>query len=261
MLGVMSLFLVLAAVAVVGAVVVMFLSVVAEGPAGAQRPARWRPPFAAGAALRNWAAGIAEIVAVRRLAKERTPSTPTELMQEIVDGTGAAFRHAAERPTDSVSMSACPGRRSPAVGVTAIEALALAERLRHNSAGERVHELAQQNAERLAADAGLAPATLPCPLLDSQGRCATYPLQPLQCRGWCAACVAGDGASAFGPEVGLGAVEGLARGLLHQGLDGRVYELNNALAAALSPQAAERWATGEEVFAGCASLREAKPIG
>jgi len=52
--------------------------------------------------------------------------------------------------------------------------------------------------------------------------------------------------------VGRGAQAGLCLGAGHSGLDGRTYELHGALLRALdTPDAEERWARGEDVFAGC----------
>ena len=49
-----------------------------------------------------------------------------------------------------------------------------------------------------------------------------------------------------------GVKESLVQELAAAGLDGNVYELNSALVVALdAPNAAERWANGEEVFASC----------
>jgi hypothetical protein len=52
--------------------------------------------------------------------------------------------------------------------------------------------------------------------------------------------------------VAEGVEEGIVRALEEAGLDGKVYELNSALAVALDmPDVAERWAAGEDVFATC----------
>jgi hypothetical protein len=52
--------------------------------------------------------------------------------------------------------------------------------------------------------------------------------------------------------VAQGAETGLTEALQAAGRDGNVYELNGALLVALdSPRAAERWASGEEVFREC----------
>jgi hypothetical protein len=46
--------------------------------------------------------------------------------------------------------------------------------------------------------------------------------------------------------------DGLGEGLREAGLDDGVYELNDALATALTtPHAASRWSRGEAVFAHC----------
>ena len=52
--------------------------------------------------------------------------------------------------------------------------------------------------------------------------------------------------------TGRGVQTGLCIGAIRSGLDGRTYELPGALLRALdTPDAEERWARGEDVFAGC----------
>ncbi len=52
--------------------------------------------------------------------------------------------------------------------------------------------------------------------------------------------------------VAEGVEEGLVRALDMAGIDGNVYELNSAVAAALrTPEAARRWLDGEAGFADC----------
>jgi hypothetical protein len=52
--------------------------------------------------------------------------------------------------------------------------------------------------------------------------------------------------------IAEGVEEGLIHELASEGLDAKVYELNSALVTALeTPDAARRWAQGEDVFAGC----------
>ena len=68
--------------------------------------------------------------------------------------------------------------------------------------------------------------------------------------------VAATGSRAAVPEesrheqiVAQGIELGLRRALKSSGLDANIYELNSALATALeTPDAAERWAKGEELF-------------
>lgn len=60
------------------------------------------------------------------------------------------------------------------------------------------------------------------------------------------------GENQFEFTVGRGVQLGLQEGLQSAGLDAEVYEFNSALAKALeTPDAADRWAKGENVFASC----------
>ena len=101
------------------------------------------------------------------------------------------------------------------------------------------------------------------PLLDKNGSCTVYGVRPIACRAWyslsadaCDDCYLADHICNKIPlddhayQIGQGVRSGLARSLNDQGLDGNVYQLNSALSTALdTPDAAERWARGEDVFA------------
>ncbi|MSU37013.1 MAG: hypothetical protein EXS36_18330 [Pedosphaera sp.] len=106
---------------------------------------------------------------------------------------------------------------------------------------------------------------LPCPLQGDGHVCCVYGTRPLRCRPLHAIAIAkemgchgvpsaGSPAHAVDEQghentVAQGIEIGLTRALKSAGLDAKVYELNSALATALkTPDAAERWAKGENVF-------------
>ncbi len=232
----------------------------------------WRPPFMRGGALRNWAATTAERLAQNRLSGKRTGKTAAQLAAEVEAGAVHAMLPLA-RQAELERIVACPETGQGIVGVTAVEALAIAAHLRQNRSGaerERIHDLAVENGKKIASRArwhsDLPP--LRCPLQGQDQVCCVYAARPLRCRplhaisvakgmGSRSAEVAGSQAEApyedrHEQAVAQGIEVGLARALKSAGLDAKVYELNSALAMALErPDAAERWANGENVFATC----------
>jgi hypothetical protein len=164
---------------------------------------------------------------------------------------------------------ACPEAGQGMVGVTAPEALAIVADLRkHRSLAElqRIYELALANAKRIATreHGGSDASPLPCPLHGEDHVCCAYGSRPLRCRPLHALAIAKDiGRSSVPPgreaetpadhgheqTVAQGIEIGLTRALKSAGLDASIYELNSALATALgTPNAAARWAKGENVF-------------
>jgi hypothetical protein len=229
----------------------------------------WLPPFLGGDALRNWAATTAERLAKARLAGKRTGETAAQLAAEMEEGAMRAML-----PTAGIAelgrIMACPETGQGMIGVTAPEALAIAAYLRKNRSRaeqRQIYELAVENAKKIAARApGAAEkAPLPCPLHGADHVCCVYGNRPLQCRPLHAIAIAKDlgghsvspaGAQTEGPNkpdnehaVAQGIEIGLTRALKSAGVDASVYELNSALATALeTPDAADRWARGENVF-------------
>jgi Fe-S-cluster containining protein len=155
------------------------------------------------------------------------------------------------------------------IGITAPEAIALADYIRRNlpnTEAKRIHDLALQNSKIIDGNHEHRRGDeIPCALLSGQCLCLTYAARPLQCRPLHARMI--------GRELGLGiadaesrnpptespvrAIElGLEAGLVEElddaGLDANSYELNAALVVALdTPDVANRWLKGENVFAGC----------
>lgn len=230
---------------------------------------KWLPPFLRGEALRNWAEAAAERSARQRLAQKLTGETAVQLAAEMEAGAMRAMLPTAEL-ADLERIVACPEAGQGKVGVTAPEALALAAYLRRNRSRvdqDRIYRQAVENVKKLAArrsHEGDAPP-LPCPLHGKDHVCCAYGARPLHCRPLHAVAIAKDLGSQspssdasstaakdkMGHEqaVAEGIETGLVRALKSAGLDGDIYELNGALAAAMEhPDAAERWARGERLF-------------
>jgi hypothetical protein len=232
----------------------------------------WRPSFLRGEALRNWAARVAETTAFRRLQGKLTGRTALQLAAEIEQGALHAMLPLA-RQAEIESVVACPDAGQGTIGVTPVEVLAIVAALRKKRSREeqkRVHALAAENA-RTIASRGSNPTEqrpLACPLQGTYNVCRTFGERPLQCRPLHAVAVArtmgsrrashvgtDDGSSdhhGYEDTVAEGIALGLSRALQSASLDGNTYEFNSALATALEiPDAAERWARGEDVFASC----------
>lgn len=231
---------------------------------------KWLPPLLRGDALREWAASTAERLARERLAGERTSETATKLAADIEAGAMRAMLPRAVG-TEIDRVIACPEVGQGLVGVTAPEVLAIAEHIRKNlprAEQERIHSIAAANAKRLTAQtpAGGCSAVLECPLQGHDHVCCVYAERPLRCRILHAATIANDAGQQTPPEtpggprheetVAEGIELGVTRALATAGLSAKVYELNSALVTALdTPDAAVRWAAGEDVFASASVSR------
>jgi len=229
----------------------------------------WLPPFLAGDALREWAAATAERLARQQLSRERTGDTASQLAADVETGATRAMlpRH---DESDLWRIIACPEVGQGLVGVTAPEVLSIATHIRKelpHSEQERVYAIASANAARLEPRTrGERAGVLECPLQGEAHVCCVYAARPLRCRILHAAIIAneaGERSDAARPgderheEIVANGVEiGLTRALDSAGLSAKVYELNSALVIALGlPDAARRWAKGEDIFAGAQALR------
>lgn len=235
-----------------------------QSPPVIARPpvASFRPPIISGGELRNWAARIARTLTLQVLSEPRSDHTAARIATVIGEGTTEAIA-AAKGEVVADGDNACP---SPSCGhrmitATAAEVLAIADavhQLGHRTAN-RVRHRAERNAKRAAHVTPLEykAADIICPLMTSDGHCLTHGVRPLQCRAWCklcdsdgANCLLADEANAH--TVSQGVRQGLGAALDDAGLDSRAFELNGALAVALTqPEAALQWAVGETVFEGC----------
>jgi hypothetical protein len=243
-----------------------------------QNTLAWRPPFLRGEGLRAWAASIAERVAARCLSGERNAKTAVQLTTEVAAGVEHAMLPFA-RQAELERIVPCPEWGQGAVGVTAPEALTVANYLRtHLSHKEQkqVLETATANVQKLAAmrRGELAYQPLQCPLEGHDRVCCAYEVRPLDCRPLHAISVARSMHHAHQPQetgsapwehgrheftVEQGVQDGVMRALENAGLEAQEYELNDALVVALGePDAAERWAEGERVFGKCFACRGQK---
>lgn len=255
-----------------GVFVLMFVDVAFGKPARvAGAPLanlRWHPPLVVGRRLLDWAADMAESSTAWALRGRRSPSVARELVNELHAGATVAIEQ--PRQKDSEQPSACPAYFHSMVGVTSPEAIRAAEYIRefHRDQVEQVREQALRNLNLTAGmnHSQYLAAGVRCPLMDRNNVCLAYAVRPLRCRGGCElsnerrcprACAtdpAVDGCESRtrGQLVIEGAERGFASALRAGGLDGELYELNEALVAALdTPQAAEQWIRGERVFATC----------
>jgi Fe-S-cluster containining protein len=157
-----------------------------------------------------------------------------------------------------------------AVTVAPPEVFAIAHYLRDRLSADALGELRARldpNAELAAAlpRADYIARLIPCALLTTDGNCRVHPVRPLACAGFlstsqekCAAeftrapnrdLVPTD---KFGAAAALCVAVGLRDGCRAAQRDGNSYELHHALRRVLdTPDAPERWARGENVFAGC----------
>jgi hypothetical protein len=265
MFAVVAIGLLISVLFLLGLGCVAVFQVAFSGPPTHHDNARWQPPLARGEDLLAWAAGMANAVARKRLRQPVGKETARELATEIYEGSSYAMARSpgAVRPLKP----RCTSCRHRMIGVTAPEALAIADALQASQGKREVKRIRDLAAANAAASAGLdheqyQQAQFACPLLTSDSTCVVYDARPIRCRGWCSPASkmeSADGASGNcgkcdprADAVGRGAEEGLSLALRSAGLDSDIYELNSALVASLdTAKAAERWIRGEPVFAGC----------
>ena len=236
---------------------------------GTEPNKNWQPQLLRGEKLRWWAHATAETATVTKLRATRTAETAVELVREVHDGAQQAM-DAGPNQGDRACHEGCPGCCHMLISVTAPEVCAIAAWLRDRmSAAElntiRQHAVENADKSKTMSNTEHAESMLWCPLLNSHLSCSVYPVRPLGCRAWnslsleaCHDCYFANHACNTIPlddhayEVGQGVRSGLSRGNEEVGLDGNSYELSSALVTALdTPDAAERWARGENVFEHC----------
>ena len=159
----------------------------------------------------------------------------------------------------------------PTVLVTAVEAVYLADWLRVHCSAEELEALRQRltlrHQQRIAPSAQSVSAPTPCALLQNN-QCIAYAARPLKCRGWNSlrrdVCEQAYGhsqssvqipADAYAFMMGNAVLSGLSDSAARAGLDGRTYDLTEALIQVLdTPDAVQRWRSGERVFEKKANL-------
>lgn len=229
----------------------------------------WRPPFVRGAKLLTWAREAGEELVAKALASKRGAATPSDVSSRLHDGAMRAMLP--NLPDTAVRrVVPCPTGGQGTIGVTALEAIEIAEYIRWNLPEEEQSAILRQATE--IGDARAFSGERPrdgdgppaCALQGEDCVCLTFGARPLRCRPLHATMVmqrlglgrwdAWDDLAwtAHARVVAEGVEEGLVRALDMAGIDGNVYELNSAVGAALrTPEAARRWLDGEAVFADC----------
>lgn len=231
---------VVAVVAIVGFVDVAFhppeYSAAGAAERGILPPERGRELF-------QWFSTTAERVASGLIAARQDAG---EAHRTAAIDFGATERPDGEHPHESLDPGFCAQR----TGVTPPEVLEMAEFLRHTQPADRVETIRREAEGNARGD-----RVHRCPLACEDGTCVAMPVRPISCRVHCAL---------FGHELDRpadaesvraaadGTEEGLRKAMTSAGLDYELYELNGALATALSvPDAAERWSAGDNPFADC----------
>ncbi len=156
------------------------------------------------------------------------------------------------------------------VSVTPAEAIGIAESLREAFPDEwmpRLRGLLASRCERIATMTGFADyerAQLPCAFLAGDGACGIYEWRPVMCRSYhsldrrqCAERHADGGVGEVTLDsvtivTGRAVINGVKIASEAVARDGAFYEMHSAVLCALdAPDAGERWARGEAVFAAC----------
>ena len=174
--------------------------------------------------------------------------------------------HTPPAPQPVACKAGCPWCCYLPVGITAAEAIRIAEYLQATLPHEEIGAVQEQIAEldehtRHMDEDARALARLPCALLDHK-MCSAYPVRPLACIAWNSfdadACKAAWYTSMPGVvpthmlryQAAMSVRRGLREGLMDAGLDGRKLDLTTALRIALeTPGAVNCWLGGEPVFA------------
>lgn len=243
----------------------------AEASCGARRSSTGRDlPSESNDRMHAWAANLARRVVARHAHQPRSAETPLAIASELEASANEVLERSAQQSASAVATT-CPNPRPRQIAVTAPEVFAITtelERTYSNCDLQIVRELAVLNGRRarFVLPEEFPQAGITCPLRAPDGHCMTFTNRPIACRQLSDSCPCGDSGSCQGgscksscsptdvaEQLHHGISDGLSEGLRLAGLDDGVYELNDALATALTtPHAAARWSQGEAVFANCA---------
>lgn len=184
-------------------------------------------------------------------------------LEAYLDTVAGAAERLGETPACSAGCAWCCHQD---VHVSALEAFYLAESLEHFPEAEALKAKILETAETIRGLTSIERFAkhVPCPLLDTaNGLCTAYQNRPFICRSAHSTSVnackkayrKGSAESPIGAirrffMLGFIARQGYIDGLRQGGLPSRNLELVAALAAILrTPDAFERWSTGEDIFA------------
>lgn len=166
-----------------------------------------------------------------------------ELARRVEQAVSRTIASLEVKPSDSSCVAACYQR---SIAVTVPEVLAIVEELQESQSPAQVEAIRIQAQRNLKTPN----TTHSCPLLMSGGFCACETARPVSCR---TRCIAGADspveARRLAESVETGVTEIFRDCLNASGLDHGRYELNSALTQVLNtPQAAHRWARGEQIL-------------
>jgi Putative zinc- or iron-chelating domain len=203
------------------------------------------------------------------LGQDRTARAPCQI--------GAGTAQPVQAAIDSILADLPPRACRPgcawccqiAVAVSGYEALWIADTLWQRLSPAELDEVRTRLRDQAARIANLPweqheQAHLPCALLTAEGTCGVYEARPLACRHWTSPDAARCQAAAAQPftlgveqvlplrDVVALSIVAIGAALAHAGVSAAYFELHSAVSCALeTPHAAERWARGELIFAGC----------
>lgn len=203
------------------------------------------------------------------LRRERSVQTTFRLIEHAFEQTTTVVAQLPER-LPLACASGCAFCCYHPVDITPPEAFAIAAYLQTSlapAAGDALYARIAAHAERISglSYAAHAQARIPCALL-VDNRCSVYPCRPFACRAWNSTSVArcetifthGNPVTMIPPldtrvyEAVWDVARGVTDGLQRSRLDGKSYELHSIVQRILTtPEAAQRWTQGEDVFAGC----------
>ena len=219
------------------------------------------------------------LTAVEILNEGRTTAKIMELWDNAITWA-RSFRKMSSVKDRHECASGCSFCCHIPVAVSVPEALGLAAYIKCRLSTQAMRRVREKVANNAATVSGMtsdehARANIKCALVNDDGECSAYEARPIPCSSWCsvsrAQCEAAFAADPVTAEVaidamvhtmGRGAQAGLSLGASQSGVDGNTYELHSALLRALdTPDAEERWARGEDVFAGCSVVAESPRSG
>jgi hypothetical protein len=203
------------------------------------------------------------------LRHDRSVPTMFRLIEHAFQQTTAVVEQLPER-VPLACASGCAFCCYHPVDITPPEACAIAAYLQQTltpAAGAAARARIAAQADRISrlSYEEHAQARIPCALL-VDGRCSVYPCRPFACRAWNSTSAArcetifthGNPVTMLPPldmrtyEAVWDVARGVTDSLQQRRLDRKSYELHSILQRVLAtPEAAQRWVQGEDVFAGC----------
>lgn len=221
---------------------------------------------------------LASLMLAAKQTESTTAATARRIVREVggVSGLAAAADNArayvdrvsAKRTDHLACQQGCAYCCHMPVAISAVEALTIAKTLRDASdtsiGGHFTARVLDTDARLQQLACGdYARSRIPCAFLDDNNRCAIYEQRPFACRGYtstssqeCHEWYDGNDAKTIrmDPVVNVCAWsvgDGLSRGVRRGGV--QRYELHSAVARAIEigEDGAERWMTGDNMFADC----------